>query len=187
MCLDAWTLCVHACVLGRQGPLMSQERALQRTRGRGDWGRVPGGGAGLAWLEEADWAGAWAGTSHMGLRDAMGMSACSWVLCLFLYDWVSRFVCPNVCLHVYAWKCLHVHTCPCPRLSTSMFYLCHVYVAPYFSFLCFICSSTCLNLAEFLNMSEACLWVCQCCCVFLWGVSVCPCMFLCVALWHPSS
>lgn len=77
MCLDAWTLCVHACVLGRQGPLMSQERALQRTRGRGDWGRVPGGGAGLAWLEEADWVGAWAGTSR-------GPEGCYGHVCVFL-------------------------------------------------------------------------------------------------------
>lgn len=103
---------------------MSQERALQRTRGRGDWGRVPGGGAGLAWLEEADWAGAWAGTSHMGLRDAMGMSACSWVLCLFLHDWVSRFVCPNVCLHVYV--CMEMFACPHLPVSTFV----HVRVLP---------------------------------------------------------
>lgn len=46
VCLDAWTLCVHAHVRGRQGPLMSQESSAEnpgqgqagpRAGGRGGW------------------------------------------------------------------------------------------------------------------------------------------------------
>lgn len=101
VCLDAWMLCVHACVRGPQGPPMSQERALRRTWG--EWGHVSGGGP-AAWLEEADWARIWATTSRLGPREALCMCV-SWVSCLFLRDGVSRLVCPNV----------SVSTFPCPR------------------------------------------------------------------------
>lgn len=48
VCLDAGR-CVHACVHGRHGPLMSQKRALQRTRGRVSGAECrEGGWAGLA-------------------------------------------------------------------------------------------------------------------------------------------
>lgn len=107
---------------------------------------MPGGGVGLAWLKEADWEGAWVGTSHLGLRDAMGMSVCSWVLCLFfsmteclelcVQMYVSTFMSPRICMKMFA--CPHLLVSTFVHLSMSMFYLCHVYVAPYFSFLCFI-------------------------------------------------
>lgn len=154
---------------------------------------MPGGGVGLAWLKEADWVGAWVGTSHLGLRDAMGMSVCSWVLCLcfsmtgclelYVQMYVSTFMSPCICMKMFA----------CPRLLVSTFVHVHVLPLPHLrgpmlQFPVFYpCLSTCLSLVEFLNVSGACLWVCQCCCVFLWGVSVCPCMFFCVALWPPPS
>jgi len=119
-CMDA--LCVHACVRGRQGPLMSQERALQRTWGRAEWGHAsagdPGGLAGGSGLGQ----GLGYTTSRLGLRDAMGMSLSPGVVSLLLHDWVSIDLCVQMsiclCSHVSTWKCSHsASTCGriCPR------------------------------------------------------------------------
>lgn len=77
VCLDAGR-CVHACVHGRHGPLMSQ-KALQRPRGRGEWGWAPGG------------LGAWVRGNCGRVCVFLG------VVSLFLCDWVSL----TGCLQMY--------------------------------------------------------------------------------------
>lgn len=136
-CVDA--VCARPCLWA--AGTTDEPGELRREPGAGASGAACRGEGRPAWPEEADWAGVWAGTSHLGLRGAMGSRyVCSWVLCLFLCDWVSRFVCSNVCLHfhvsMYAHgnvcmsMCARVHSCLWPRLSTSMFNCRHIYVAP---------------------------------------------------------
>lgn len=84
-----------------------------------------------------------------GPEGCYGQQVCVFlgVVSLFLCDWVSRFVCPNVCLHfhismythgnVCTSMCGHVHSHLWPPLSMSMFNCRHNYVAPYLSLLCF--------------------------------------------------
>lgn len=100
VCLDAGC-CVHACVHGRHGPLMSQKRALQRPWGRGERGWVPGG------------LGAWV-RGNCG-RVCVFLGVVSATGCL---DCVSKCMSPLSRIHVSAWKYLDVR-CPRSPLSTS--------------------------------------------------------------------
>lgn len=85
----------------------------------------------LAWPEEADWSGVWTGTSHLGLRGAMGSrSVCSWVLCLCfsvtgcldlcVQMYVSTFTSACTHMEMFARPCVAMstatcgHLCPCP-------------------------------------------------------------------------
>lgn len=113
----------------------------------------------LAWPEEADWSGVWTGTSHLGLRGAMGSrSVCSWVLCLCFsvtgcLDLCVQIMSPLSHQHVHTWKCLHVHVWPCPQPPVATFVHVHVQLPPQ---LCgpipqplvfYLCFSSYLNLA----------------------------------------
>lgn len=61
------------------------------------------------------------------------------VVSLFLHDWVSRIVCPNVCLHFHVSMYMHenvcmstpacVHVCPCPCSTSATFTWSHASVS----------------------------------------------------------
>lgn len=114
VCLDAGC-CVHACVHGRHGPLMSQKRALQRPWGRGERGWVPGG------------LGAWVRGNCGRVCVFLGVVSATGCLDLCLQMYVSTFTYSREHMGIFARplstftsfvhvrvRSLHVHRAPSP-------------------------------------------------------------------------
>lgn len=210
-CMDA--VCSRLCSWAA-GTIEEPGESSAENLGQGRVGLSARRRGGPASLEEVGYGLGWG----LGCDLSPGPEGCCGHVCvslgivtMFLHDWVSRFVCPNVTVSTSMWPQARVEMFPCPRVHVSTFvpghiHQCphlpvaasahvhhgHIYTAPYFSLLLFI--RVFVYVSELgQGVPEACLWVRLCCCVSLWGVCVCVpvclrvAVFLCVAPWTLSS
>lgn len=129
VCLDAWTLCAHACVRGRQGPLRSQERALQRTWGRERVGLSARRRGSPASLEEVGRRLGWGLGGDLS-PGPEGRCGSVWVLHLGFSTTGCLDLCPDESASTFTWPRARVELSPCPRMHVPTFVPGHNHLCP---------------------------------------------------------